>query len=529
LENRSYLQAAIRITNNLAISALAVTPVLYMADGTPYTLKPVTVPQQSVVTVDINEALASPPPEIASHVSKHGSAVLNYVWRWQAAVSGSILSLDLPRSLTFTTRFIAPPAGSTAPGKQNIEGLWWSPYPESDGFLSMYNNSSAALEASLQLYNHKGQSIETRQELIQPRSTKLLHLTDLALATRPRQRLGGLRVSYVGEPRALVVNGGIEDSVRGYSAALPLMTAGMSMRSMDAAHSSFASAGMMIGKQDPMMGFPEGIRFEPFAFLRNVSGHPLLVTPTVNFSQDGQPITIDLELVTLEPNESTELQVSRLLKKAGLHDIHGSINVAFDIDAVPGSLLVSTGSVDESGNYVFEVEPQALQTTTTKQIPFWSTADGNDTMINLWNPSYTEQSAVLTFFYPEGQYRYPIYLAPKASTMVSVKELQMMGTAETGANRFPQTAKTGSAWLSSAAGTDEDLNVIASVGTFNALTATCGTTRPIVLGSQMSGSPQTRSVGPTSTTFRSKLTIRIRLVASNKLRRRLRGAAVTRP
>ena len=90
-------QASIRITNNLEIASLSVTPVLYMADGTPYKLAAINIPKLSVATVDINEALSAAPPQIASHLSTYGSAALIYTWRWQAAISGSIVNLDIPR------------------------------------------------------------------------------------------------------------------------------------------------------------------------------------------------------------------------------------------------------------------------------------------------------------------------------------------------------------------------------------------------------------------------------------------------
>lgn len=99
--------ASIRITNNLSLAPLIVMPVLYMADGTEYPLIPVQVLQLSVVTVSVNDALAAAPPKILSHLSNYGSATLQYIWRWGDAVSGSILSLDVPRSLIFTSRFVA--------------------------------------------------------------------------------------------------------------------------------------------------------------------------------------------------------------------------------------------------------------------------------------------------------------------------------------------------------------------------------------------------------------------------------------
>ena len=141
-------KASIRITNSLAIAPLLVTPVLFMADGTEYPLATVQVPPTSVVTVVINDALASAPAAVLPHLSTYGSAVLKYTWRWQSAVSASIVSLDVPRSLTFTSRFVAPSKSSETAQNHTIEGLWWVPFAGSGGFVSFVNTGGSPIEAS---------------------------------------------------------------------------------------------------------------------------------------------------------------------------------------------------------------------------------------------------------------------------------------------------------------------------------------------------------------------------------------------
>jgi hypothetical protein len=62
LENGLLVQGVHQNNKYLAIAPLSVTPVLFMADGTEYPLATVQVPPTSVVTVVINDALASPQP-----------------------------------------------------------------------------------------------------------------------------------------------------------------------------------------------------------------------------------------------------------------------------------------------------------------------------------------------------------------------------------------------------------------------------------------------------------------------------------
>ena len=92
--------STIRIKNVLVVAPLDVTPVLFMADGTPYMLPSVHVPVSGVVTVSINDALAAAPQSVASHVSQFGSASL--LWSYSSAghVSAQVAAIDASRSLS---------------------------------------------------------------------------------------------------------------------------------------------------------------------------------------------------------------------------------------------------------------------------------------------------------------------------------------------------------------------------------------------------------------------------------------------
>jgi len=60
--------STIRIKNVLVVAPMDVTPVLFMADGTPYMLSSVHVAVSGVAAVNINDALAAAPSSITSHI-----------------------------------------------------------------------------------------------------------------------------------------------------------------------------------------------------------------------------------------------------------------------------------------------------------------------------------------------------------------------------------------------------------------------------------------------------------------------------
>jgi hypothetical protein len=53
------LKATITITNDLVVSPLTVTPVLWLSNGAKYTLPPVNLPSSGTAIVDINQSLAA--------------------------------------------------------------------------------------------------------------------------------------------------------------------------------------------------------------------------------------------------------------------------------------------------------------------------------------------------------------------------------------------------------------------------------------------------------------------------------------
>ncbi len=229
-----------------------------------------------------------------------------------------------------------------------------------------------------------------------------------------------------------------------------------------------------------MMGFPIGTAFKPFANLRNISAEPINVTPVLEPANDSNS-TVELrgKTIALLPNETVHLDFDDLIGHSGART--SMLNALFEVVGPQNALLVYSGSVDQTGNYVFEVEPQAVSVTETKQIPYWSTAAGYDTMITVWNPTDSEQQADLKFFTDSGAYSVPLKLKGHSTAALSVRDLQTAKQDGDPGRRFA-SMRYGSAWISAASGTSGELNVVASVGVYNAKRGTCGTICPSCIG-----------------------------------------------
>lgn len=231
--------STIRLKNVLAVAPLDITPVVYMADGTPYPLRPVHVAISGVTTININDALAAAPASVASRISQYGSAALIYSYSSPGHVTAQVAAIDASRSLSFVFPF-AEPMGDPMP--QTVEGLLWKHDPSVTGFVALTNVTNTDTQASVQLVAPGNDSQAERTIALPAHSTRMLHLEDFADNPSPlTKHAGGIRVQYTGPPGSVQVTGGLENDSKGYSANIPFW--GHDMSSPSSAKITYASAG----------------------------------------------------------------------------------------------------------------------------------------------------------------------------------------------------------------------------------------------------------------------------------------------
>jgi len=109
--------------------------------------------------------------------------------------------------------------------------------------------------------------------------------------------VGGMEITYGGDPESVLFSGGLEDDQAGYSAALLLSMAMMHMpgeKHAQPGSCTVASTGLMVGAPDPMEGFPAGIRFSLFGFARNAGTAPLILHGLINYMGKAGPRSVAL-------------------------------------------------------------------------------------------------------------------------------------------------------------------------------------------------------------------------------------------
>jgi hypothetical protein len=478
----------IEVKNRLVTAPVSITPVLFMADGTEYDLPPVNIAAAGVATINVNNALASAPANVAGHLSQFGSATLTFTGNLPAVIAQTALGSP-SRSLSYVARFTGITQGN--PSQQTLEGLWWAYEADVGGFVYLSNASSGVRNVSVQVVTGSGQSQAAQSLTLAPRSSQALDLVAMVGRQLNAGGAGGLRVQYMGLPGEINVVGGLE-SQEGYSATMPFWMPPMA--SMAASPVTLGHPGLMVGTPNPGMGFRAGTSFSPYLALRNLTEQVVAVSLTL-YTEQGKSLQAPSQ--SLQPFESRQVDLVSVLQGLGLKDLNGMLTLAVTHTGQPNDVIVAAGSVDGSGTYVFEVEGRMVEQGLSKDSPYWTVRNGSDTMVSVWNPTPNPQEIIATMYYGDssGHYRFHFHLAPHATANLDVKELMADGSADDEGNYLTSVKQEGSFAFDNAADAHGPTTLNVSVGIYNVVKGMC------TYGTIYCGGYSGINISPTSATI----------------------------
>lgn len=462
--------ARIRIKNALVVAPLEVEPVLYMADGTEYRLPPVTVAVAGVAVININDALAKAPPSVLTHLSTFGSASLTYRYSSGGHLVATTALQDNSRSLALVYPFSESGMVQNQPSSADgtWEGVWWKHDADVRGFLAVSNVTNREAEANIRVVSAAGVLSAPKAITLAAHSTQMFSLEGTNDGLGAEGHAGGIHVDYPGDPGTIMVSGGLLNPKEGYSANIPFVRG----RSIQTGPVTVGSTGIMVGKPDPMMRFPVETTFKPYLVLRNTTSKLINLNLDVSYMTENAPISREIP-ERLAPLATKRVNLPVVLRSLGMRDLSASINVGISYTGQLGDVVMAAGSVDQSGTYVFEVEPQALSGAHRKLGSYWDLEDGSNTMYSLWNPTEEPQDVLVTLFYDNGKYKLPVHLAPQASVMLDIKNIVEANAPDADGNTFPADVREGSASFDSMEGPSGQINLIISGAVFNVVTGTC--------------------------------------------------------
>ncbi len=465
-------KSSIYIKNIVETDPVTVTPILHLSNGAKYTLPEVTIKPADLAIISINDELQK--KGISSWATLSGYVELQYLWPWNPFCA-TVRDVDVSHSLIFTypLRSTAPPPAHlvkpiSPPPTNTVEGMWWKQEKNVTGFIAVANLASQPANTTVEISDSNGLPISQHNITVTPHGMKLIRLPELQ-ATEAVQ--GGVRIVSSETSDNLVINGGLEDQTTGYSASIPFASEPVGLDAPE--HHTIAELGLMTGAADPMMLFPAGATFTPYTILRNVSDTQLTITPTLWWMAGGKPHSAALPPMTVEPLQTESLNVPSLLTLFGPKNFNGSFNISFDTIARRASLVMSAGSVDQTGNYVFEIIPRGVSEGVSRSLQQWSTGNGDDTMITIWNPADEAQDFVFTLFFEDGHYLLPLHMEARETRAFNVSEILQNQVPDAEGNLIPPSIHQGTAKIAGSRAENEYILVAVDFGIYNVRKATC--------------------------------------------------------
>ena len=474
-------ESVLYLKNVLINQSITATPTIYMADGTPFALAPITLDPAGVATININRALQALPPALQGHTSTFGMVGVSYQWSWAAAMLATVRNVDEVAMVSFESSLasdinVAHGAASSPPAQQQ-EALWWKTTADSSGFVVLSNSLLTPLPVQLTANDNQGVKKGSKHILLQPHASQWIALTEVLGAEPKVGDAGSMIATYAGPDNSLLINAGMQDNTTGYSATLHFRERHPELAWNPSEHTVILDApGIMYGPQNPKMQFPENTAFAPYGVLHNLSSKDRQVAVSLTYAGAGGPETHTLPSVTVPANTTQIVDVPKLMSAANLAPATTSIDLSYAFTGNEFDLEMEQGSVDQSMNYVFSVPAHKEDWTIGRTICHWNLQGDNNTMISLWNYTTQPEDLKLTLYYRGGQYQVPIHIEPRADYELDIASLVHSQAPDANGAVIPTSITEGSALLTDAKGEGTRINVASNTAEFNVRNATCGTT-----------------------------------------------------
>jgi len=441
--------SSILTLNNVGPTATTVTVTNYSMEGKAHPLDPITLNPHSYGQFDLSTVV--PDDEFSA-----GNIQVAYTGIMMG-VTCQVSIFSLEKRVSFESRepYEMQSMDEMMPLMSNkVGGVLSIPQREAEGFLALTNSS--VNQATVQV------SVGSKQKsfVLRPRQTQLLRLSDEFGERGPSAAL--VRLEYSGIPGDIITTGFVLDLKNGFSSAFTMVDPSLDMSS------HLSGAHLRIGQPDRSEGFPEGTLFRSPLLVANRGDMPVTAHVLLDYK-----IKQKLEMTPADPSkaEVTEEKFGTLplgevtvapggVQKIELSDFVGNLGegpimeagVDVDYDAPPGTLLGQLVSVDQTGDYSFEVpiKDPAAATEGLDGIYPWTLDDGTNTVVHLKNTTGNPALAYMTLGYHDANgfntYRHPkISLRPYETVEIDIQGLEDSKEPDLLGHVLPTTATHGQA------------------------------------------------------------------------------------
>jgi hypothetical protein len=418
--------------NNLAPAPTKVTVTIFNIGGQAHVLDPITLDTHSVKEVQ----LANVAPQ--GFDSGNIEVAFNGI---PMAVTCQVSVFSVTERVSFESREQDMMDFESA----TLAGILSLP-KGADGFLAVTNVAKNRVTFQLTAGSLK------KTAALFPRETQLIKLNEdehLSATTLVKLQHNGL-------PGDLITTGYVLNLKDGYSSGFAMFDPGI-MRS-----STLAGAHFRAGQPDPSEGFPEGTRFHSPLLLANLSASPVVAHVSVDYTvEDNQgsqgngddaqknststvkDTVVKVKDLTIAPGDVQRVELSDALGGVG-QIAEAGVDIAYN--AAPGSVIGQLTSVDQSGDYAFEVpiKDRDAMNETMESIYPWTLENGTATVLHLKNTTNETQEAGVLISFAGGTYNPDKFeLQPYQTIALDIQKLKDTKKPDVLGHLFPSGATHG--------------------------------------------------------------------------------------
>jgi hypothetical protein len=373
------------LLNNKGPNELVAQPTLFASSGEAFNAPAVTVQGKSFQLIDLQQWI-----DVAGPQFREGSIEIFHVGE-DLVLGAQIYLENQAESLSFDEKLVE--LGSFK--SSQMEGLWWLPSQKGEVEIALANTSAAPLTVNISASVRSPQRSGELSVQLAPRETRLIGVARDIMHREhgAMSRYGGISIRHSGSPGDLLARGFAQDEEVGYS--LPIQFSDPA----SAKSSELQGVGLHLGSAGSDV-------LTPIVVLRNISTEPTVVTGRLPYTQeDGARNTISLPHVRLSGGESTVLDISRVMREQNRPWFNGIGGLEFKYSTAPGTVLITTISVSDSGNQAFRVPmwDVAAQRSPTGGYP-WRIEGNSSTTVYIKNASETSQKYFVQVNYAGGAY-----------------------------------------------------------------------------------------------------------------------------
>ena len=407
---------------NLAPTPTSVTVTIFNPEGWAHQLDPMTLDPHSVTPVNLVDVVPHGDFDSGNiEVAYHGISM---------AVTCQVSISATDKRVSFESREQDMMDFESA----KLDGILWLPQPDAEGYLALTNVAPNKITAQLSV------GPKTEEIPLASRQTRLIKLKDEFGQHAPVTTL--IKLQHNGLPGDIITTGYVVNLKTGYSSGLPMVDPGI-MRS-----SHLAGTHFRFGPPDPNEGFPAGTQFRSPLLLANVSDKTVTAHVSVDYSvEDKTPIAtppqtgpklappvlpkykvsnLPVADVVLNPGSVQSTELSSALTSVDAKMVSDA-GVDIDYDASPGAIIGQLTSLDQTGDYSFEVpikDPKGMDEMIEGIYP-WTLENGTKTVLHLKNTTDKSVNAFATLSFTGGNYNLdPITLQPYQTVAIDIQKLK---------------------------------------------------------------------------------------------------------